>query len=144
MNSRAGVFPSSPPQKRARPCVWSGRFVHNGVDSAERHLNFIHPQTTGVYGYHHLIITLTDARSLKPKYGLFAKHFAVRLWFAYLHNQDHYGSMFDPISFENKGRRQHGRLEPRGNGYAMVPIQLDWRKTGFDSKNRPNNDNIAY
>lgn len=30
------------------------------------------------------------------------------------------------------------------DGYAMVPIQLDWRKNGKDPQGRPNGDNVAY
>lgn len=34
--------------------------------------------------------------------------------------------------------------DPWGDAYALVPIELDWRKTGFDTNGKPNGDNIAY
>ena len=34
--------------------------------------------------------------------------------------------------------------DPPNDAYALIPIELDWTKTGLDSNNVPNNDNIAY
>jgi ribonuclease Z len=34
--------------------------------------------------------------------------------------------------------------DPWGDGYALVPIQLDWRNNGKDAYGRPNGDNVAY
>ena len=35
-------------------------------------------------------------------------------------------------------------LDPPNDAFAIIPIELDWTKTGLDSNNVPNNDNIAY
>lgn len=31
-----------------------------------------------------------------------------------------------------------------GDGYALIPIELDWKKTGLDAEGNATNDNIAY
>lgn len=34
--------------------------------------------------------------------------------------------------------------DPPNDAYAMVPIELDWWKTGLDAEGRPTGDNVAY
>ncbi len=34
--------------------------------------------------------------------------------------------------------------DPWGDGYALVPIQLEWRNNGKDAYGRPNGNNVAY
>ncbi len=50
----------------------------------------------------------------------------------------------DPRAAYDARYRRPYYLDSPYDGYALVPIELDWTKNGHDATGRPNGDNVAY